>query len=105
MGSTLVVEVVPAVATTQNGFLPAAISSSTSRESTPARISKRSFTGTWRTRSWPMPSAMAPFSTEECDCSDVYSTRLEGTPRRRTCGAARSRAAAMACMVEMDAVS
>src|ERR1039458_8463032 len=52
-----------------------------------------------------MPIAMAPFSIEECACSDVYTTKSDAVPLARAFGSAASRAAARACMLPTDAVS
>ena len=70
-GSTLVVEVVPTVAVTQQGRSPAARSASIIACSASGRMRNSASTGTLRTLSWPMPTAIAPFSMDECDCSDV----------------------------------
>ena len=48
---------------------------------------------------------MAPFSIDECDCSDVYITSPAGVPFSRASGATYSRAAASACMLPTEAVS
>ena len=103
--SMLEVDVVPTVATTQNGFFPAARSVSIARSSASGRIRNSASTGIARTFSWPIPNVIAPFSTDECDCADVYKVRLPSDPRRRASGSAISRAAAIACMVLVEAVS
>ena len=67
----LEVEVVPTVATTQNGKIPLRLSSSIA--------SARAFTfmrnslseGIFRSDRWPNPSVMIPLSIEECACSDA----------------------------------
>src|SRR5262249_59910086 len=53
----------------------------------------------------PMPVAIAPFSMDECDCSEVYSVRLGVLPLTRASGATISRAHTIACMLLTDAVS
>jgi hypothetical protein len=70
-GSMLVVEVVPTVATTQKGSMPARLSSSTRRLSAAASMRNSESAGTLASERWPSPSAMRDFSTEECDCSDA----------------------------------
>ena len=64
-------EVVPTVATTHIGRLPACKSSSIMPGSASGRMRNSASTGTLRTLFWPMPMAIAPFSIEECDCSEV----------------------------------
>ena len=51
--------------------------------STSTRMRKASSTGILRMLSWPIPSVMPAFSTEECACSDVYITRPPALPRVR----------------------
>jgi hypothetical protein len=105
MGSTLLVEVVPAVATTQKGFRPAASSAAMASARASGRMRNSASTGILRTFFWPMPSAIAPFSMEECDCSEVYKTRPGRAPFSRASGSAISRAAASAWKLLTDAVS
>ncbi len=64
-----------------------------------------SSTGILRMLSWPIPSVMPAFSTDECACSEVYITSPGAFPRVRDSGSAISRAAAIACRVLMEAVS
>ncbi len=96
-GSTLVVDVVPTVAHDAEGLLPGReVGLDQAAPAASARMRNAASTGTLRTFFCPMPSAMAPFSTEECDCSEVYSD--QAARRRRasaTSGSANSRAAAM----------
>ena len=104
-GSMLVVDVVPTVATTQKGRKPAAISACTAAASASGRMRNPSSTGILRTNCCPMPMAMAPFSMEECASSEQYSVSPRTAPSVRASGSANSRAAAMACMLLVDAVS
>ena len=104
-GSTLVVEVVPTVATTQKGRLPAARSRWMASSSASTFIRKCASTGILRTLRRPMPRAMASFSMEECACSEVYSVRYGRPPFSRASGSASSRAAAIACRLLTEAVS
>ncbi len=99
------VDVVPTVGTMQNGRLPARWSAATVSRNTSTRMRNASSTGILRMLSWPIPSVMPAFSTEECACSEVYITKPGALPRVRDSGSAISRAAAMACRVLMEAVS
>ena len=109
-GSMLVVLVVPTVATAAIGRKPAARSRVIASARRSGRMRKAPSVSMCTTFRWPSPSAIAPLSTDECDCVEQY-TRIAGTsgrparPRSRTSSPAASRAAASASIVEMDAVS
>ena len=64
-GSMLVEEVVPRVATTQNGCQPSRRSSAMALSSASGRMRNSWSTGMWRTPARPMPVTIAAFSTEE----------------------------------------
>ena len=104
-GSMLVVDVVPTVATTQNGRKPAARSASTAAASASGRMRNSASVPILRTFRCPMPIAIAPFSIEECASSEQYNVSPCEAPSVRASGSANSRAAAMACMLLVDAVS
>ncbi len=103
----LEVEVVPTVATTQKGSIPAARSSSRAASSAAGSMRKRGSVGIFRTPETPIPRVMAALSMDECTSSEAYirSGGAPASPRSRTAGSAASRAAATAIRVEMEAVS
>ncbi len=70
-GSTLVVDVVPTVATAARGRTPAATSAATASSNRSARIRNSASVAILQSPSWPSPSAMQAFSTEECAWSEV----------------------------------
>src|SRR5207253_1173191 len=65
-GSTLVLDVVPTVATTATGRWPAAMSVSIAARSAVTSMRNALSTGMRRHPSWPKPSTMPAFSTDEC---------------------------------------
>ena len=70
-GSTLVVDVVPTVATTAIGSAPAARSAAIASPRASGRIRNWSSTGIFRMASMPSPSVITALSTEECDCAEA----------------------------------
>ena len=70
-GSTLVVDVVPTVATAASGRTPAATSAATACSKRSVRMRNAASVGILHSPSWPSPSAMQAFSTEEWAWSDV----------------------------------
>ncbi len=69
-GSTLVVDVVPTVATTATGRKPAARSSAIAARSAPGGMRKLASHGMRRSASWPKPARITPLSMEECAWSE-----------------------------------
>ena len=70
-GSTLVVEVVPTVATTASGVTPRARSAAMASRRASGRIRNSSSAGIWDSASWPSPSVMIALSIDECACSEA----------------------------------
>ena len=68
-GSTLVVDVVPTVATTAIGMIPAARSAAMAFASSSGRMRNSSSAGIRVSASWPRPSRITALSMEECACS------------------------------------
>ena len=109
--STLVVEVVPAVATTAIGSLPVRRSAAIAAPSAATFIRNAASTGTFLRFSWPRPRVITALSIEEWACSLAYtvsggrSTR-PAIPRVRTSPSwTRWRAAAIASRLLIEAVS
>ncbi len=70
-GSIAVVAVVPVVATTAQGTIPAAMSASTSAANASGRMAWASSQGTRRRLSRPNPASNAALSTEEWLCAET----------------------------------
>ena len=70
-GSTLVVEVVPTVATTASGVTPRARSAAMASRSTSGRIRNSASAGMRASASWPSPRVMIALSIEEWACSEA----------------------------------
>src|SRR6185369_490887 len=105
----LVVDVVPTVATTQNGRHPLARSSSIARASDWGFIRNSESQAIFRTPSCPMPRVITALSIEECACSEQYKRNrvFEALSPSSRIGssATASRAAAIAQRLEIEAVS
>ena len=69
-GSTLVVDVVPTVATTATGHHPADRSSAIADRSASGRRRNASSTGVFRSAEWPIPSRIVALSIDEWACSE-----------------------------------
>ena len=70
-GSMLVDEVVPTVATAAIGRRPARTSAATASRSASTRIRYSPSVAIFTNPSWPSPSTMQAFSTDECASSEV----------------------------------
>src|SRR5258708_37854779 len=105
----LVVEVVPTVATTQNGRHPLARSSSIAWASELGFIRNSESVPILRTPSCPIPRVMTALSIEECACSEQYNRNrvFEALSPFSRIGSSltASRAAAIAQRLDIEAVS
>ena len=70
-GSILEVEVVPTVATTQNGKIPLRLSSSIASLSASTFMRKSLSDGIFLSARWPKPRVIIPLSIEECAWSEA----------------------------------
>ncbi len=97
------------VATTASGTTPAERSDAMARASASGSIRSSASVPIFVSDCCPSPMAMTALSTDECAWLEQY-TRNAGRsrpdrPRVRTPGTPASRAAASACIVEIEAVS